>query len=143
RASGAAALQFRRQTGHHSSQHRRRMPEHAHSGLRESEILLRATALHRLGIRQAKPHEAFFLEPCQGCIDGSNSDGSIGTRFDLAADRHAIRFVAEMCEREHHVEFEFTDEITLRHVSSTNAYLDVTSDGKVYRRGLKTPPHIL
>src|SRR2546423_13920763 len=108
------------------------MPERTNAGGSETEVFFRAPALHGLRIRNAELHDPFLLEPRERRIDGPDGNRPAGARLDLAADRDAVGVVALVRDREHHVELEFADEITFRHVYSTNAYLDERQCRKVY-----------
>src|SRR6185503_405667 len=68
--------------------------------------------------------QAFGLEARQRRVDRADDRVAARPFRDLAADGDAVRFRAEVRQRQHHVQLEFPENHAFAHVSSTNAYLD-------------------
>src|SRR4029079_5870332 len=86
------------------------------AGACQAEVLLGAAALDRLRIRDPESYEPLLLQSRQSRIHRTNGNGPAGAAFDLAADGDSVRLRFLMREREHHVQFEFPDEVTFGHV---------------------------
>jgi hypothetical protein len=115
------------------------MPERSGSGSGEAEVLSGAPALHRAWIGNPEAHQPFLFQARQRRIDRPDGNRPTRARFDFTADGDAVRLVSQVGQGEHHVEFEFADEIAFWHIYSTNAYLDVRNSRMVYRRRLQMP----
>ena len=75
-----------------------------------AQYLPGATALDRLRIGQAEPHQPFVLEPREGGVDGANRDRASCPLFDVAADGDAVRGLPLPGQRQHPPTTQFPDE---------------------------------
>jgi hypothetical protein len=75
--------------------------------------------------------EPLTLEPRQRGVHRADHDLASGAFGDFLPDSDAVRFVTEAIEGEHDVQLELSEEVTLGHISYTNAYFDGEGAGKV------------